>query len=76
MATGGVGDVLTGILAGIASQFGSANWLLALEFGVYLHGLAADMVEEQNPGAPMAATDIIKFLAPAYASAAKEAERA
>jgi hydroxyethylthiazole kinase-like uncharacterized protein yjeF len=76
MATGGAGDVLTGVLAGLASQFGVANWPLALEFGVYLHGLAADMVEEQNPGAPMAATDIIKFLAPAYASAVKEAERA
>ena len=43
MATGGTGDVLTGILAGLTAQFGASDWLRVLAFGVYLHGLAADI---------------------------------
>ena len=42
MATGGTGDVLTGMLAGLTAQFGSGFLARALAFGVYLHGLAGD----------------------------------
>ena len=42
MAKGGSGDVLTGILAGTASQLGVQNWERALALGVYLHGRAGD----------------------------------
>ncbi len=42
MAKGGSGDVLTGILGGMASQFGAAHWEQALMLGIYLHGRAGD----------------------------------
>lgn len=42
MAKGGSGDVLTGILAGMVSQFGAQNWETALALGIYLHGRAGD----------------------------------
>jgi ADP-dependent NAD(P)H-hydrate dehydratase / NAD(P)H-hydrate epimerase len=42
LAKGGSGDVLTGILSGMVSQFGTQHWELALALGVYLHGRAAD----------------------------------
>ena len=52
MAKGGSGDVLTGILAGTASQFGVQHWERALELGVYLHGRAGDecIAQRAEPG--------------------------
>lgn len=44
LAKGGSGDVLTGILAGLTAQFGTADWPRVLALGVYLHGLAAEIV--------------------------------
>ena len=41
LAKGGTGDVLTGVLAALTSQFGTADWLRVLALGVYLHGAAA-----------------------------------
>jgi hydroxyethylthiazole kinase-like uncharacterized protein yjeF len=41
LAKGGSGDVLTGVLAALTSQFGTEDWLRILAFGVYLHGAAA-----------------------------------
>lgn len=45
MATGGMGDVLTGLIAGLMAQKISA--FDAAVLGVYLHGLAADLVAEE-----------------------------
>lgn len=45
MATGGMGDVLTGLIAGLMAQKISA--FDAAVLGVYLHGLAADLVAEK-----------------------------
>ena len=45
MATGGMGDVLTGLIAGLMAQKISA--FDAALLGVYLHGLAADLVAEE-----------------------------
>jgi NAD(P)H-hydrate epimerase len=42
MATGGSGDVLTGTIAGLLAQLKSPK--IATLLGVYLHGLAADLV--------------------------------
>ena len=44
MATGGMGDVLTGLIAGLIAQRVSA--FDAAVLGVYLHGLAGDIVAE------------------------------
>jgi hydroxyethylthiazole kinase-like uncharacterized protein yjeF len=66
MATGGTGDVLTGMLAGLVAQFGEKNWEGALCMGVYLHGLAGDIAAEAKGEAPLIATDVIEAIAPAY----------
>jgi ADP-dependent NAD(P)H-hydrate dehydratase / NAD(P)H-hydrate epimerase len=41
LAKGGTGDVLTGVLAALTSQFGTADWLRVLALSAYLHGAAA-----------------------------------
>ncbi|MGA8230482.1 MAG: NAD(P)H-hydrate dehydratase [Candidatus Acidiferrales bacterium] len=66
MATGGTGDVLTGMLAGLVAQFGEKNWEGALCMAVYLHGLAGDIAAEAKGEAPLIATDVIEAIAPAY----------
>ncbi len=51
MATGGTGDVLTGMLAGLTAEFGTKDWDRVLGLGVYLHGLAGDVAaERRRPG--------------------------
>ena len=48
MAAGGMGDVLTGLIAGFITQGASAE--TACRAGVYLHGAAADrLAEEKGP---------------------------
>jgi ADP-dependent NAD(P)H-hydrate dehydratase / NAD(P)H-hydrate epimerase len=64
MATGGTGDVLTGILAGLIAQYGAGA--SALCFGVYLHGLAADLAYSDWGEAPLMATDLIRSIPRAY----------
>jgi len=66
MATGGTGDVLTGMLTGLTAQFGARGWLEVLAFGVYLHGLAGDIAYEQTAEAPLMATDLIRHIPDAY----------
>jgi hydroxyethylthiazole kinase-like uncharacterized protein yjeF len=60
MATGGSGDVLTGMIAGLLAQK-----LLALDaalVGVYLHGLAGDLAAEDLSEMGMIAGDICYYL--------------
>ena len=64
MATGGSGDVLTGLIAALASQ-GLAP-LDAARLGVYLHGLAGDMAADQLGQESLIATDLIRFLPEAF----------
>jgi NAD(P)H-hydrate epimerase len=44
LAKGGSGDVLTGILSALTAQFGTTDWVRVLALGVYLHGVAADLL--------------------------------
>jgi len=44
LAIGGSGDVLTGILSALTAQFGTTDWVRVLALGVYLHGVAADLL--------------------------------
>lgn len=61
MATGGAGDVLTGIIAGLLAQGLSA--VQAAAFGVYLHGLAGERAAAaRNHPASLLAGDIIEQL--------------
>jgi NAD(P)H-hydrate epimerase len=43
MATGGTGDVLTGLLAGLTAQFGVVDWPRVLALGAWLHGTAGTL---------------------------------
>jgi ADP-dependent NAD(P)H-hydrate dehydratase / NAD(P)H-hydrate epimerase len=68
MASGGTGDVLTGMLAGLTAQFGAEkHWAETLALGVYLHGLAGDLAAEEFGEAPLVATDLIRRISPAFA---------
>ncbi len=60
MATGGVGDVLTGVIGGLLVQ--GYPPLQASIMGVYLHGMAGDMVAEERGGIGMVATDLLEYL--------------
>lgn len=64
MATGGTGDVLTGIITGLLAQ--QYNPLHAAIAGVFLHGLAGDLATAYTSQPSMIASDIIDFLGQAY----------
>ena len=66
MATGGSGDVLTGILTGLLAQGYSSTEAAIL--GVYLHGLAGDIAAEKLSMEAMIAGDIIENLSEAFLS--------
>jgi hydroxyethylthiazole kinase-like uncharacterized protein yjeF len=60
MATGGSGDVLTGIITGLLAQ-GYAPRDAAL-LGVYAHGLAGDLAAAAGSEAGLIAGDLVDFL--------------
>ncbi|HXV28276.1 MAG TPA: NAD(P)H-hydrate dehydratase, partial [bacterium] len=60
MASGGTGDVLTGIIAALIGQRFSL-WDAA-RFGVYFHGLAGDLACRRAGEASLTATDLLEFL--------------
>lgn len=62
LAKGGSGDILTGILAGLAAQFGSDHWEEALTLGIYLHGRAADDAIANRDASGLIAGDIAEIL--------------
>ncbi|MBA3899533.1 MAG: NAD(P)H-hydrate dehydratase [Bacteroidetes bacterium] len=64
MATGGSGDVLTGVITGLAAQ--KIPPLEAAVLGVYIHGLAADMAAQENGETALIAGDIIDYLPKAF----------
>lgn len=64
MATGGMGDVLTGIIVSLLGQ-GYVAWD-ACRLGVFLHGFAADMVAEEMGEIGINASDVLEKLPYAY----------
>jgi NAD(P)H-hydrate epimerase len=72
MATGGMGDILTGMVAGFwaqglhgkpsGSDAGVAPAYEAIITSVYLHGLAADVAREQKGEISLTATDLLPTL--------------
>lgn len=64
MATGGSGDVLTGIVASLIAQGYTSQQSCIL--GVYLHGLAGDFAAHEKSEESMIASDIIEHLSIAF----------
>jgi len=60
MASGGSGDVLTGIISGLLVQGFSP--LEAAKVGVYLHGYAADLVVQKKEKVSLIAGDILEAI--------------
>ncbi len=69
MATGGSGDVLTGIITALLAQ-GYDSYASSI-LGVYLHGLAGDYAAELHSQESMIASDIIDNLGKAFKRIAK-----
>lgn len=74
MATGGTGDVLTGIVTGLLAQKPD-DPLAATIAAVYLHGLAGDLAAAKFGTRAMIATDITAHLGEAFIRVGGEAER-
>jgi hydroxyethylthiazole kinase-like uncharacterized protein yjeF len=73
MATGGTGDILTGMVAGMMAQ--NPNSILhAVVAAVYLHGLAGDVACEAMGEQSLTATDLLHGMAEAFRRARKSAE--
>jgi NAD(P)H-hydrate epimerase len=57
MATGGTGDILTGIVAGLLAQFPKRTFEAVIA-AVFLHGLAGDVAVESMGEQAVVATDL------------------
>ncbi|MGO9468357.1 MAG: NAD(P)H-hydrate dehydratase [Isosphaeraceae bacterium] len=64
MATGGSGDVLTGVIAALLAQRVPA--FEAAQLGVFLHGLAGDIARDQDGEIGMIAGDLVDALPDAF----------
>ena len=58
LAKGGSGDVLTGLLGALIAQFGTQDLVRVVALGVYLHGLAADLLAEQSDASGVLAGEV------------------
>lgn len=65
MATGGTGDILTGMVAGMVAQNPKDCWLAVLA-AVHLHGLAGDVMRESVGEHSLVATDLLQGLPEAF----------
>jgi NAD(P)H-hydrate epimerase len=64
MATGGTGDVLTGIITGLLCQ--GLQPFDAARLGAYLHGTAGDLALESVGEVSMIAGDLVDYLPMAF----------
>ena len=64
MATGGSGDVLTGLITGLLSQ--GLKPLDAARAGVFLHGLAGDLAVQNSSEEAVIAGDFMRQIGPAF----------
>ncbi|MFO1371323.1 MAG: NAD(P)H-hydrate dehydratase [Candidatus Competibacteraceae bacterium] len=60
MASGGMGDILTGVIAALAAQ--GLPLFAAAKAGVYLHGRAGDLAAQEGGERGLLATDLLLFL--------------
>jgi len=82
MSTGGTGDILTGMVAGMIAQEiaqdkiarNPGDALLAVLAAVHLHGLAGDVMRESVGEHSLVATDLLRGLPEAFWRAQKTAQ--
>ena len=67
MATGGTGDVLTGLIAALLGQ--GLQPFAAAQLGVYLHGLAGDLARDKLGEVSLIASDLLRYLPRAFRTA-------
>ena len=72
MATAGAGDVLAGIIGGLLAQ--KVDPMQAAILGVYIHGVAGDLLSEQLGDAGLLASDILQAI-PIAVTSIKNANR-
>ena len=65
MATGGTGDILTGVIAGMMAQ-NPLHEFESVRAAVYLHGLAGDIAREDMGAHSLVATDLVQTLPEAF----------
>jgi len=65
MATGGTGDILTGMVAGLIAQ-NPERIVEAVIAAVHIHGLAGDVARESMGEHSLVATDLVKALPEAF----------
>lgn len=63
MATGGSGDVLTGIISGLMKNYDLFD---AARLGVYIHGLSGDIYARKNSKTSLRARDLIENLSAVF----------
>jgi NAD(P)H-hydrate epimerase len=64
MATGGSGDVLTGIMTALVGQ--GMDTFEAAQLAAYVHGLAGDLAAQEVSEIAMIASDLPEFLPEAW----------
>jgi len=74
MATGGTGDILTGMVAGFIAQ-NSQHMFEAVIAAVHLHGLAGDLAGDGMGEHSLVATDLVKAVPKAFRRVRADARR-
>lgn len=72
MATGGAGDVLTGVIASLLAQ--QYDPFEAAQIGVYVHGLAGDLAAQSVGQTSVTAERILEFLPAAFKKLEKDSK--
>jgi ADP-dependent NAD(P)H-hydrate dehydratase / NAD(P)H-hydrate epimerase len=73
MATGGTGDILTGMIAGLIAQ-NPERVVEAVFAAVHLHGVAGDVACESTGEHSLVATDLLRALPEAFRRVSKSSE--
>lgn len=60
MATGGMGDILSGVIGGLLAQ--RLSFMMAAQAGVFIHSLAADRAAKEGGERGLLATDLFPHL--------------
>jgi NAD(P)H-hydrate epimerase len=71
LATGGTGDVLTGLIGALLAQ--GVEAFTAAQLGVYLHGLAGDLARDDLGETGLISSDLLDYLPRAFKAHAQQA---